>query len=251
MTLVSGKEFNAMYPNTTFYKLFNENFNNPQFGFKYKDGLNNDIVPLNDDGTGGILFINKEDISCWIEPKYKYMCEITIPQNAEVATIDHYNVCKKFKTTSLIINITTKIKIDSFEEWSNDEFCLHAVSQNAYALRYIKKELKTLELHEFCVKNQFFAIFCIEEEFITPELCMMAVKHDWRALECIDCRYDRFLTQELCEEAVKQNGYAFFFVKDEFLTLEMCERALHYNPYDTELCEFATKRKLELQQKLQ
>ena len=251
MSLISGKEFNAKYPNTTFYKLFNEIFNNPWFGFEYKGGLNTDIVPLNSDGEGGISFTNKEDISCWIEPKYKYICEITIPQNANVSIIDHYNVCKKFKTTSLIINITTKIGISFFEEWLNDDFCLHAVSQNAYALRYIKKELKTLELHEFCVKKHFFAIFCIEEEFITPELCMMAVKHDWRALECIYCRYDRFLTQELCLEAVKQNGYAFFFVKDEFLTLEICEIALHYMPDDAELCEFGAKRKLELQQKLQ
>ena len=70
------------------------------------------------------------------------------------------------------------------EDWNDSEYCLEAVKDNGFALRF--------------VINQ------------TPEICLEAVKQDGLALE-----YVKEQTHEMCLEAVKQKGRAFRFVKNQ------------------------------------
>ena len=70
------------------------------------------------------------------------------------------------------------------EDWNDPEYCLEAVKEDGYALRF--------------VKNQ------------TPDICLEAVKSDGYSLQFV-----KEQTQEMCLEAVKRHGRAFRFVKNQ------------------------------------
>jgi len=71
---MSGKKFNKMHPNTTFYKLLHKDF--VHFGFEYKHGLNTDtetFTPSGECKKGGLYFTDKENLSFWVRNKH-YIC---------------------------------------------------------------------------------------------------------------------------------------------------------------------------------
>ena len=60
----------------------------------------------------------------------------------------------------------------------------------------------------------------VPSKLIDAQLCELAVRQNWRALEFVP---KRRRTEELCEQAVAQCGRAFDFVPERFQTLQMRE----------------------------
>ncbi|MFW6015494.1 MAG: DUF4116 domain-containing protein [bacterium] len=85
-----------------------------------------------------------------------------------------------------------------------------------YYLKYIRKEYKYKAYLEFIKRNPL-DLSGIKEQ--TPELCMIAVKQDGRAL-----KYVKSQTPEICMEAVKQDGRLLEYVKSQ--TPEICMAAV-------------------------
>jgi hypothetical protein len=168
--VLSGRDFNELYPNTKFYKLTNqlETHN----GFKYTDGLNNDTILFNPYGScspGGLYFTEYDKIPLWINYANQSMCyirEVIIPYDARI-----YIEENKIKTNKFYLS--PRKLIEEFEGWDNHEYCLSAVKLNGFALEYVKEQ--------------------------TEEICLAAVNKNGRALQ-----YIKEQTDEICLQAVKQ-----------------------------------------------
>ena len=205
MTTLSGTEFNEKYPNTDFYKVLHKDF--IHFGFTYQHGLNVDHIPFNPTGicsVGGLYFTEVDKVSYWIDRfKSVYIAKVTIPSNASV-----YVEKDKFKADRFVLDLNNKMLIKDFYMWENDAFCKLAVSEaDTYNLVF--------------VRNQ------------SDEICKLAVKHDYRALEYVINQ-----TDEICKLAVSNHAYALEFVKDQ--TDEICKMALSKNGYGLEFIKVQT-----------
>ena len=86
---------------------------------------------------------------------------------------------------------------EELAKWYDEEYCLDAVKNNGYELKYIKIQ--------------------------TPEICLEAVKNYAWAL-----KYIKIQTPEICLAAVKQVGNSLQYVKDQ--TPEICLAALEDYP---------------------
>ena len=214
MTTLSGTEFNNKYPNTEFYKVLHKDF--IHFGFTYQHGLNVDHIPFNPTGicsVGGLYFTEVDKVSYWIGKNSVYIAKVVIPLNASV-----YVEKDKFKADQFVLDLDNKVLIKDFYMWENEAFCKISVSQaDTYNLVF--------------VRNQ------------PDEICKLAVRHDWSALQ-----YVLLQTDEICKIAVSNHGYALQFVKDQ--TDEICKmavskngRALQYVINQTyELCKLAVSQ---------
>ena len=215
MTTLSGTEFNEQYPNTEFYKVLTTDYKH--YDFTYQHGLNVDHIPFNPTGIcslGGLYFTEIDKVSYWIDRfKSVYIAKVTIPSNASV-----YVEKDKFKADQFVLDLDNKVLIKDFYMWENEEFCKISVSQaDTYNLVF--------------VRNQ------------PGEICKLAVKHDYRALE-----YVLLQTDDICKIAVSNHGFALEFVKDQ--TDEICKiavskngRALQYVINQTyELCKLAVSQ---------
>ena len=204
MTTLSGTEFNEKYPNTEFYKVLTTD--SKHFGFTYQHGLNVDHIPFNPSGIcslGGLYFTEVDKVSYWIDRfKSVYIAKVTIPSNASV-----YVEKDKFKADQFILDLDNKVLIKDFYMWENEEFCRISVSQaDTYNLVF--------------VRNQ------------PDEICKLAVKHDYRALEYVINQ-----TDEICKIAVSNHGFALEFVKDQ--TDDICKMAVK-NGYGLEFVKVQT-----------
>ena len=89
----------------------------------------------------------------------------------------------------------------------------------------------------------------VPKEWITPEICDVAVKKDHQLFVCVP---DKFKTQTMCDVAVKKDHELFGHVPYKFKTQEMCDVALEqdssnleYVPYNLktlEMCLDAVKK---------
>jgi hypothetical protein len=100
---------------------------------------------------------------------------------------------RKPKVIAVIDDVKSQEEI-FYEQYSDKKYCLEAVKQDGYALRYVKDQ--------------------------TKEICLEAVKQDGDAL-----RYVKDQTKEICLEAVKQDGYALRYVKDQ-ITFKECLKVI-------------------------
>jgi hypothetical protein len=204
MTILSGNEFNALYPNTEFYKVLTKDYKH--YDFTYQHGLNVDHIPFNTSGIcslGGLYFTEVDKVSYWIDRfKSVYIAKVTIPSNASV-----YVEKDKFKADQFILDLDNKVLIKDFYMWENEEFCKNSVSQaDTYNLVF--------------VRNQ------------PDEICKLAVKHDYRALEYVINQ-----TDDICKIAVSNHGFALEFVKDQ--TDDICKMAVK-NGYGLEFVKVQT-----------
>ena len=81
-------------------------------------------------------------------------------------------------------------------KWSDFEYCLAAVQENSYALRYIEEQ--NPEICLAAVQENGYALQFVKEQ--TPEICMAAVQENARGL-----KYVEHQTPEICVAAIKQN----------------------------------------------
>lgn len=180
----------------------------------YVYGLNEDpYFSLDNTLCSKLYFTSFEDIFklCSFG---KYICDVTIPDDAICHTKNNYKVSNKMV-------IHSKILIKELELWNNPTFCLHAINQSWLTLKYIPDYNKTIEI------------------------CLIAVNQDGYALEYIPNK-----TIEIIEVALKQNGNALYFIDETLQTNDICKiairqnaMALEYviNPTD-DLYELALKR---------
>ena len=204
MSILSGTEFNERYPNTEFYKVLHHDC--IHFGFTYQHGLNVDHIPFKPTGecsAGGLYFTEVDKVSYWIDRfKSVYIAKVTIPSNASVSVEKD-----KFKADQFVLDLDNKVLIKDFYMWENEEFCKISVSQaDTYNLVF--------------VRNQ------------PDEICKLAVKHDYRALEYVINQ-----TDEICKIAVSNHGFALEFVKDQ--TDDICKMAVK-NGYGLEFVKVQT-----------
>ena len=204
MTTLSGTEFNEKYPNTEFYKVLTTDCKH--YDFTYQHGLNVDHIPFNptrECSLGGLYFTEVDKVFYWIDRfKSVYIAKVTIPSNASV-----YVEKDKFKADQFVLDLDNKVLIKDFYMWENEEFCKKSVSQaDTYNLVF--------------VRNQ------------PDEICKLAVKHDYRALEYVINQ-----TDEICKIAVSNHGFALEFVKDQ--TDDICKMAVK-NGYGLEFVKVQT-----------
>lgn len=260
---LSGEEFNKFYE-TKMYKFLNDDLIHNKF--KYKLGLNEDILPFNptlECSSGGLYFC--EESQCHIFAKHfgNKLAHITIPNDAKV-----YIEQNKFKADKLILTeIIDFHKVpDSFwigmlqqngsvlefvkKQNQTEELCILAVRQNGYALKHVKNQ--TNEICTFAVQQDGRALqYVIDQtdeicrlavqqnglvlEYVKEkmdDICIMAVKQNSNALEFV-AKCDQaahLLSEELCKLAVQQNGWVLEYIKDSpILTEELCTLAVQQN----------------------
>ena len=236
MTTLSGTEFNEQYPNTEFYKLLTTDYKH--FGFTYQHGLNVDHIPFNPTGIcslGGLYFTEVDKVSYWIDRfKSVYIAKVTIPSNASV-----YVEKDKFKADQFVLDLDNKVLIKDFYMWENEEFCKISVSQaDTYNLIFVRNQPD--EICKLAVKHDYRALQYVINQ--TDDICKIAVSNHGFALEFVKDQ-----TDDICKMAVK-NGYGLEFVKDQ--TDEICKiavskngRALRYVLLQTdELCKLAVSQ---------
>ena len=181
--MMSGKQFNEQYKNKIFVKLTrkNEIHNN----FKFKTGLNIDIIPFDPSGqckVGGLYFTDIDIMYKWLHYNDEYMewmRYVTIPMDAQIYVEDSKFKCDKFILSEReVIAFTDNIQM------------MNAIKQSYMALRYVEDQ--------------------------TPELCLYAVQQDCWALQFVKNQ-----TDDLCKLAIKKSGSALQFVNNQ--TYEMCK----------------------------
>ena len=257
-TVLSGNDFNQKYKENKLVKLTNdwENHN----GYQFQTGLNIDSIPFNPEGqcqAGGIYFCSLGKIPMWLNYADRpmiYVRWVTIPDDGLIWVEED-----KFKADRLILS--ERRKIVDLEEWEDPVFCLEAVKQDGYALKYVKQQTDKVCLES--VKQNGLALQFVKEQ--TEELCLEAVRQNGHALQfvkaqtaelCLEAvrrngcflKYVNKQTPKLCLEAVKQHGGAFQYVLEQSgeLCLEAVRQdgwALKYVKEQTaELCLEAVKQ---------
>ena len=175
MTTLTGKEFNEKYPNTEFYKLLTSDCKH--YDFTYQHGLNVDPIPFNPTSkclAGGLYFTELDMLSYWIEElKYIYIAKVTIPPEARI-----YVEAKSFKADQFVLDLNNKVLIKDFYIWENEAFCKIAVTQNVFALRYVK--VQTDEICKLAVSKNGYALEYVINQ--TDEICKLAFSQSERAL---------------------------------------------------------------------
>ena len=101
-----------------YFKLFNEHENH--YGFQYKDGLNTDTIPFNDNPehsccAGGLYFSDENNIIAFLDYKHRYIREITIPEGGLVVN-DGFN---KFRAHSIKLGKRHDLSKLATWEWLN------------------------------------------------------------------------------------------------------------------------------------
>jgi len=117
------------------------------------------------------------------------------------------------------------------------EFFFEAAKENCMVLEYMPENLKTEQFCVEAVKQNDDVLFHVPEKFFeicreaskTVEkpaettLCEKTVKNGGLALEYVP---GKFKTYEVCLEAVKKSGWALQYVPEKFKTVELCFEAV-------------------------
>jgi hypothetical protein len=99
------------------------------------------------------------------------------------------------------------------------DFCLTAVKQNGFVLKYVPEELRTPEMCLAAVQERSYALEYVPEHLKTAELCLAAVKgYDDDTLEYVP---EELKTAELYLAAVQKSGFALEYVPEELKTPEL------------------------------
>src|SRR5579872_3817321 len=207
---ISGTEFNKLCNNMKLVKLTNETENHNNFQFR--NGLNIDIIPFDPTkqcNKGGIYFIDAINIKNWLSYNETigvmvHVRVVIIPDDARV-----YIEPGKFKADKIILG--PKMIIKKYLEnpdYLNDpeELCFVKYKQCTYGGEtacYIEETL-------------------INEEILTKEICMIAVKRWYKALKYVP---EHLKDKDICTEAFTQDIYALRYVPTELKTKEMCMSA--------------------------
>lgn len=230
--LLSGKEFNKKYANKTFVKLTKKD--EIHNDFKFKTGLNIDIIPFESSdycSPGGLYFTDIDYLYKWIyynDVPMEWLRYVSIPEDAKVCVEDFKYKSDKFilserqeitlkhiTTGDAMIAIQLNRMALKYVKEQTPELCMKAINLNSMTLQFVKEQ--TPELCMCAVENDGLSLQHVKEQ--TPEICMHAVENNGLALQ-----YVKEQTPEICICAVKKNGNALEFVKEQ--TPEICMSAV-------------------------
>ena len=171
------------------YKILNSNL--VQMGFKYKLGLNTDVIPFSPYSCtpGGLNYSTGVNIAMFATFG-TLIADVIVPEGSQVSHLHNLS-----KASSLVIsNIRPLV---DFEKWKDPDWCMKAVQVNGLVLQFIK--------------NQTF------------ELCYEAIRQDILALEFVQKQ-----TYQLCRYAVCLNPYAITYIRNR--TKKMWREAVRLAP---------------------
>ena len=214
--MITGKEFNTLYPNSEVVKLTDYNNYNDEFQSNddkevinkyhddpcYMEGLNVLEQKFDPDtiyDTGGLYCCFKKDFGNWFTYADRVMYNIwtvTIPNNAKVVVMDN-----RIKVDRFILSDMSDLLI-----YDN---CMMAVKQTGYALYNVPEEHISYKLCLAAVENQGYSLFGVPYKFRTSSLCLTAVTQNGLALEHVP---QRFKSYKVCLAALRQNDNALEFL---------------------------------------
>ena len=178
---ITGKQFNEIFKNDTFYKFTNNEENH--YGYQYIDGLNIDTnefdINRGDCSKGGLYFTSEKYIIEWINGN-KYVRIVTIPDDARV-----YIYKTKFKSNKIFVE--PRIKIYDSNLLSDEQVQILAVKQNSNLIQYIKEPSD--QVQKLAVKNNGYNIEGIKKPSV--EVQMLAVQQNGYSIEYIKDRYNK------------------------------------------------------------
>jgi hypothetical protein len=196
--VITGIEFNKLYPTTVFIKLTNETENHNNFQFT--TGLNIDTVKFDttkDCQAGGIYFCKQDQFYLWKEyntTKCVYMRQVKIPNDAKV-----FIEGDKYKASKLILAERQTILDD-------EKICMLAIDQNCNPLKYMDKQSDAI--CKYAVAKNGYMLKDVHKQ--TDEICKIAVAQTGHALQYVNKQ-----TVDICKIAIKQNPNSFLYVKNK------------------------------------
>ena len=96
----------------------------------------------------------------------------------------------------------------------------------AETLKLITKPDQTFEIVKAVLQADGLVLNDVYKRLVTYELCLIAVKQNGLALECVVNKYPVFLSDEIIEEAVKSNGLAIEFVSLDKISKKLARLAI-------------------------
>lgn len=157
--------------------------------------------------------------------KYKYKYGHGYSTSSNPVRLDNYHthqLVKHMEThnrgilKTLISNDGTLIRYVSIQ---TEELVFESVRQRGLNLFYVGLPFRTVNLCEYAVYEDPWALEHVDEIFQTVPMCMYAVNRDWRTIMFVKNQ-----TLEICECAVRGNWYALGHVKNK--TDRLCILAL-------------------------
>ncbi len=82
--------------------------------------------------------------------------------------------------------------------------CQIAVQKDGLNLQYVPLKYKTLKMYKLAIQtSNRMALWYIQEQYITPELCVYAIRENGLILQYVPTKYKTF---ELINMALQNNG---------------------------------------------
>jgi len=152
------QEFINKIGNERFCKFINKG--KKHSNLTYKEGINEDILSFNPNGSctpGGLYFTNISNARHWIN----YGCYVVFIELCEDA-IFYIEPCgTKYKTNKFKINKFISLDLKENEE-QTEEICKLAVQQDGYTLEYVKEQ--TEEICKLAVQQNGLALQYVKEQ---------------------------------------------------------------------------------------
>lgn len=217
-TMISGEEFNKLYPNTSKVTI---NYKRDS-SYLYKEGINDLDNSFNRIcGPNQLTCCFKKDFGDWFEQNDKSITNtwaVTIPNDAKVNVTENKIQADKF----IISHMDTLLGI---------ELSLIVVKLDGFFLEYIPKEYRTYNVCMAAVMQQGDALVYVPEQHKSNDLCLAAMKQNNLALRFVPEKViDEVINKEMCMEIVEQNGYGIYVIPQKFVTYEMCLTAIRQDP---------------------
>lgn len=189
--VLSGEDFKGLFPilHEKLFKLTNEEENHNSLQFKTGENIDFlDFNPVGECQKGGIYFTDLDNIPCWVHyngKDMKYCRPVKLSDECSV-----YIENNKIKANEIILE--DRVEISDLPFWSDEEFCLNAVTLSDKVFKYIKN--------------------------ITDEIQLASVKkYPYLIGELIDLKMD--IPEEVLIYIVAQNGHSIKILLDKALNL--------------------------------
>lgn len=161
---------------------------------------------------------------------------INLIQNSD----DYYDTVKKDPQQLIFIDKTTENYL---------ELCKLAVQNCGYMIQSIPLEYITEELCILAIKQEPESILVINNKILTEEMCKLAFELKYYTFKNIP---DKYRSYEMCVSAIKKAGHLLHYIKEQFHNEELCKLAVENDGYSIryvskpfytkEMCELAVKR---------
>ncbi len=177
-------------------------------GFSYKEGINTDIIPWDENSKMGLHFCDFKYFPLFLHHGELIADVKVLKNNPKIKTEYGY---KSHRIE--IINIRP---ISTLDIWKDIEFCMHAVSLNGDSIKYVKKQ--TEDMANIAIKNNPYSLFYINQKIINTSMCIEAVKQEGLTLAFVP---DKLKNNIIVQIAVGNNQYAEQYINSNKAVCEL------------------------------